>query len=395
VPVWHEITKPWRESGQLVVLGIAQEQHPERCTLFADWQDLDWPILWDPFHLTGSPAVPNVFALDEQGIVRAVGPSPEWLRDEFLDHDFEPDAAAPVPTWPVSPGEDDALGRILFAADGVARDALLDEAIEELQRTVAAHPGDGAALFRLGVALRMRFDGGGRRAADFQTALDAWAAALATDPNVYIWRRRIQQYGPRMDKPYPFYSWVQEAATALRERGTDPPAWVASGQLTAAELAQPRRELQPATEDETPPDPEGAIHRVEEGFEVATAAAWDSSGARSGRLPLARVHLDLRPVPGSGQHWNNEAGPLQVWLGHPELPEGWVVERRLLSVEGAPDAEVSDEPRRLEFEVRLPHGAEGSGQLTGYALFNTCSDEDGTCVFRRLDFTVELDPPTG
>ena len=29
--VWHEAAKPWRASGRLVVLGIAQEQHRERC----------------------------------------------------------------------------------------------------------------------------------------------------------------------------------------------------------------------------------------------------------------------------------------------------------------------------------------------------------------------------
>lgn len=394
MPVWHDITTAWRESGQLAVLGIAQEQHPERCVLFADWQGIDWPILWDPFHLTGSPAVPNVFALDEHGIVRAIGPSPDWVRDEFLGQEFEADETGPAPIWPVTPAAG-ALGGVLFAEDAEARDAVLDGAIEELQQVSAAHPDDGAALFRLGVALRMRFDSDGRHATDFQDALDAWAAALATDPNVYIWRRRIQQYGPRMDKPYPFYSWVQDAAAALEARGVAPPSWIGAGQLTAAELARPRQELQPATEAEAEPDPQGAILRDTGGFEVATAVAWDSSGGRSGRAPLARVHLDLRPVPGSGAHWNNEAGPLQVWLGGDALPEGWVVERRLLEHDGSRTEDASDEARRLEFELRLPDGTAETGQLTCYALFNACSDEDGTCVYRRLDFQLDLTPPAG
>ena len=37
-----------------------------------------------------------------------------------------------------------------------------------------------------------------RRPGDFQAAVDAWGSAPALDPNQYIWRRRIEQYGPRL-----------------------------------------------------------------------------------------------------------------------------------------------------------------------------------------------------
>ena len=57
-PVWHELTAPLRASGELVLVGITEEQHPDRCALFAQWQGFDWPILWDPFNLTRSAAVP-------------------------------------------------------------------------------------------------------------------------------------------------------------------------------------------------------------------------------------------------------------------------------------------------------------------------------------------------
>ena len=58
--------------------------------------------------------------------------------------------------------------------------------------------------------------------ASFQRAIDAWGQALAIDPNHYIWRRRIQQYGPRLIKPYPFYDWVEQAAREIRARGETP-----------------------------------------------------------------------------------------------------------------------------------------------------------------------------
>ncbi len=388
MPVWHELTKTWREEGRLALLGIAQEQHPERCGLFAEWKGFDWPILWDPFHLTASPAVPNVFALDEQGIVRAINPSPEWVRDEFLDREFPAptgDSSSP-PAWPVRPDEG-ALGRLLYAPDGPNLAGHLDQAIDELREVAHEHPGDGAAQFRLGVAYRMRFDSSRRQATDFQAALDAWGAALATDPNVYIWRRRIQQYGPRMDKPYPFYSWVAEAAAELESRGVPARPW--TRQLSAAELAQPRRDFEPGTDPGQAPDERGQIHRAGDEFELATAVAWDSYG----RAPLARVHLNLRPRPGSGAHWNNQAGPLQVWLGDPALPAGTSVEQRLLTYGGVPTDVVSDESRQLEFELRLPEGSSEPLPLVGYALFNSCSDVDGTCVYRRLDFELDLDPP--
>ena len=51
----------------------------------------------------------------------------------------------------------------------------------------------------------MRHDSGFRRIGDFANAVNAWSQARNADPNQCIWRRRLQQYGPRLAKPYPFY----------------------------------------------------------------------------------------------------------------------------------------------------------------------------------------------
>ncbi len=52
------------------MLGVTQEQHADRCRLFAQWKQFGWPILHDPINLLEAPAVPIVVAIDEHGIVR-------------------------------------------------------------------------------------------------------------------------------------------------------------------------------------------------------------------------------------------------------------------------------------------------------------------------------------
>lgn len=84
MPVWYEFAKKYREEGLLEIVGIATEQHPERTRLFAQWKELDFPILWDPFNLTGSSAVPNHVFVDEFGIVRHTHLGQEHFEDEFL-----------------------------------------------------------------------------------------------------------------------------------------------------------------------------------------------------------------------------------------------------------------------------------------------------------------------
>jgi hypothetical protein len=46
--------------------------------------------------------------------------------------------------------------------------------------------------------------------------------------------------------------------------------------------------------------------------------------------------------------------------------------------------------RRVEFELRVPEAAAtGSVSIPAYALYYVCEDVDGTCVYRRQDFTIE------
>src|SRR5579863_2369784 len=90
---------------------------------------------------------------------------------------------------------------------------------------------------------------------DFRAAVEAWGTALDLDPNQYIWRRRIQQYGPRLDKPYPFYDWVVAAEAAIRKRGEAP--IVLPVRPDGAEIAQPIKSFATTREVPVNPDPKG------------------------------------------------------------------------------------------------------------------------------------------
>ncbi|MHC4235358.1 MAG: TlpA family protein disulfide reductase, partial [Planctomycetota bacterium] len=83
-----------QQQGKLQMLGIIQEQHPERCRLFMQWKQVDWPVLTDPLNLLGVGVVPITLAIDEHGVVRAVLRKPDQLKD-FVDQ--APPQAGPAP----------------------------------------------------------------------------------------------------------------------------------------------------------------------------------------------------------------------------------------------------------------------------------------------------------
>ena len=97
MPVWHEGTTRWVKEGKLVLLGVTQEQHADRCRLLAQWHGFDWPILHDPINILEPPAVPILTAIDEYGIVRLTRPALATFQAEFLGKTFADDAKPPPP----------------------------------------------------------------------------------------------------------------------------------------------------------------------------------------------------------------------------------------------------------------------------------------------------------
>jgi hypothetical protein len=400
VPVWHEGTARWVKEGRLVLLGVTQEQHPDRCRLLAQWKGLSWPILHDPINVLGPSAVPLLVAIDEYGIVRDTRPRLDRFEADFLSKAFADDAkggrpASPTPELPpgrTRPDFDALRGRAEKEGAAAWRrlgDALalwggegqVNAAISAYSRALKFAPGDGAIQFRLGVCYRRRYESALRQPGDFQAAVDHWGRALAGNPNQYIWRRRIQQYGPRLDKPYAFYDWVEEAERAIRARGEEPVALAV--RPAGAEIARPARSFPERPPAARPPDPDGKVGRDREGL-IRAEVTVVPPRVRPGQA--VRVHVVLGPGAKGKAHWNNEAEPLRLWVAP---PAGWRVAEQLL-VAAVPRKAVSAEERAFDFEVMAPARAKGATRLPAYALYHVCDDRGGQCRFLRLDISIEL-----
>jgi hypothetical protein len=355
------------------MLGIIEEQHPERTRLFMQWKQMDWPVLVDSLNLLGVSAVPMTLLIDEHGIIRAVNPKQNTFQ-EFLETNY------PKPS-PAQAGTPGVTG--LIAADRLflqEEPERLGKIIQLYQQALAKSPEEGALHFRLGVAYRKRYDSEQRQAQDFARAVTQWRRALEIDPNQYIWRRRIQQYGPRLDKPYSFYDWVNQARREIRARGQVPIELAV--EPGGAEFAQPAKQFEPPSGAASEPDPNGRIFRDQDGLiRVETVVVPNTSAAAAS----ARVHLIFQPNPARKAHWNNEVDGLAVWVNP---PAGWEVDNRLLTVKNPPQA-VSQEERRLELEVRGPRGS--TAEVPAYALYYVCEDVDGTCLYRRQDIRIHID----
>ena len=375
MPGWHEKTKALQQEGKLRLVGIVEEQHPDRTRLFMQWKEMGWPLLHDPLNLLDVEAVPLTYLIDEHGVVRYEKPSEEDLRT-FLATDYSPIAAEPLDLIPASGSAEHLL---LWEGD-----ASLERAIRVLEERVRERPDDARAHFRLGVARRREYDSDFRAANDFQKAIEQWVKALDLDPNQYIFRRRIQQYGPRLDKPYPFYDWVPEARQALLGRGETPVELrVEPG---GAEFAAPIEKLvdDGRPDERVEPDPEGRIYRDDKPL-IRSETVVVPNVVASGEA--ARVHVVLRPDENVKAHWNNEVSDLVFWVSP---PRGWRVDDRLHRV-AVPPEPVSQELRRIEFEIQAPPGFSGSTTIPAYALYYVCEDVDGTCLYRRQDIEATIE----
>lgn len=376
VPGWHEATKGWQQAGDVRMVGIIQEQHPDRARLFMQWKRMDWPILVDSLNLLETTVVPLTLLIDEHGIIRQVRPpldDLERVRREFVDADFEPPAAG-LAAERIRPAPAEEL--YLRAPDEV------DAIIAAFEQEVTASAGDPRTLFRAGVAYRARYDSPRRRPGDFQKAVGYWQRALDADPNQYIWRRRIQQYGPRLDKPYPFYDWVPAAREQIAARGETPaPLTVEPG---GAEFASPLEEFAAGPAPAAPPEADARILRDDGAFvgaETTVVPAWIMAGGS------ARAHVTFLPNAAIKAHWNNEVDGLVFRV---EPTGAWQVDQRVVTLPNPPEV-VSREPREVEIEIRAPQdAAPGVAEIRAYALYYVCEDVNGVCLYRRQDVTLRL-----
>jgi hypothetical protein len=397
--VWHERTSKLRAERKLDVLGIVEEQHPDRSGLFLQWKGIDWPVLADPLNLLGVKAVPLAFLVDEHGVVRRAKATPEDVDAFLAAAPPKPEGIAPAnvlldpellaKTLMASPPEKQTAAEWLRLGDAFylsGRKGALSRAIDAYGRAASLH-GSPEASFRLGVALRSRFESAEAGDGDFRAAIAAWGRALEARPDQYIWRRRLEQYGPRLEKPYAFYDWVEAARKEVAARGGKP---VELGvEPRGSELAGQAKTFAAVPDGDEGPDPAARVPRDEKPFvriECAVAPAKVQAGK------TARVHIAMRPNVRLKAHWNNEARPLVVWLSP---PAGVELDARRLEAPNAATA-ASSELRTVECELRAGTGAPpGRLAVPGYALYFVCEDVDGVCYFLRQEFDVALDVAGG
>ena len=276
------------------------------------WKQFDWPLLWDPFNLLELPAVPITMILDAEGVIRLLQPKldraddiVQVVRDGFEPMEFPQELPSPVPDRSalVEPLDglseswsDHAVALALWGGSDRLDDAVAASA------PATTGDSDGRAWFRRGVILRMRHDSTYRQGSDFAESTDAWTRALDADPANYVWRRRLQQYGPRLAKPYAFYDWIVTARDEITARGEVPVTLTAEPE--GAEFAEPLRGVTDVA-PEAPPPPDPRI--TEDQTWIDSVVTVVPARVRAG--DAARVHVDLRPGEDNEIHWNNEAGP--------------------------------------------------------------------------------------
>lgn len=374
MPGWHARTKDLVKGGKLLVAGLAPEQHGDRMALFLQWKGMqDMPVMLDSFNLLGLKAVPTTVLIDESGLIRFRNPSKEELN-RFLDL-----PAAEVGTASRAP-------RPVPAMAGLDQPNL---ALEHLMTRVPNAPGmepDATLLFQFGVAFRKRFDSPLRGEGDFAQAVDCWRKALELDPSNYIWRRRLQQYGPRLDKPYPFYNWIVQARKDITARGDTPLPLVT--EPTGAEIAHPAGKSADKEAAKIPPhpDPDNKLPR-ETGaffsFEHTVVPHTSKPGS------AVRVFVETRPLNGHNAKWNDEAGLSSIRV---VSPKGWTAQPAWLPLRpSGPDA--LTETRRVEFELRRKKDApspDAPPECTVQVFTHVCHGREGTCEFRRRDVPIVL-----
>jgi len=383
VPGWHVSTNEWQRAGRLQLLGIVQEQHPERARLFMQWKQLPWPVMADPLNQLGVAAVPMTLLIDEHGIIRKLNPSQEDVA-AFVDAPAA--GVTPSPEPPAQPGLErtpDPANRASWAEAAVlwgdARQ--LDEALRVYSDLLREPPADGALHFRAGVAFRKRYDSPARQPGDFQAAVGHWTRALELDPNQYIWRRRVQQYGPRLAKPYAFYDWIPTARNEITAQGETPvPLGAEPG---GTEFATPTRQLETEANPMPDPDPADRIHLDNQGLIQAEVTVVPAS-VKPGEA--VRIHIEFRPDTALQAHWNNEVDGLVFQL---RPPVGWRADPAWQRLP-MPMAAVSNEVRSLECELVAPKEATGIIEVPAYALYYTCEDTTGTCLYRRLNLSISI-----
>ena len=384
LPVWYQKVKKLVDEKKIHLIGVVQEQHPDRSKLYRQWKQYDFPILVDSLNLLDFKVIPIVMGLDESGVVREnrlnMRSFEAFLKSPYDKSEVNGSKAYPSIDELKVKKDYRRLGEALFLNGD---ETTLDDAVSAFQEAVKLKPQDARAHFRLGVALRKRYESRMKKDGDSQKAIESWTKALSLDPNQYIWRRRLQQYGPRLSKPYNFYSWVTEARQAIKARGETPHPL--SSEPQGSELLDRRKKVDSKIMPN--PDPDGKVNLDEDSlvtYDVSITPTPVKPGDR------VRVRFTFNVDTFNKVAWNNEGGGIELNVS---LPEGFKAMEGTYTVSNSKKGS-STEKRVLECEIEVDKKiASSTKYLKAYVCFHVCESVNGTCYYLRknVNFSIKVD----
>lgn len=365
--------------GKLLTVGLAPEQHGDRMALFLQWKQMEEiPVMIDSYNNLGLRAVPLTLLIDESGVIRHQNPSDEVLARFLASPPAEVGSAAPAPR-PVT-----VFPRLDPTGAAFEQELVrLDDAF--------GHPPtftnrNSEAAFRMGVAHRKRYDSPEGTPEDFEKAVHYWSGALRKDPSNYIWRRRLQQFGPRLDKPYPFYNWISQARQDIRDRGDLPHPLVV--EPSGAETARPGNADPDREQAEPHPDPFHKLPEQDPGHFTPTIVYVPHT---DGVTEAFRVFVELEPVADRAK-WNDEGGRSTL---RPVAPPNWSVTPEVLTfrpVAGRSSRTVEFELRRTSPFDPFVEDRQAPPKLTLQFFLHSCFGTPEVCAYQRLDLPSPIPP---
>ena len=166
-------------------MGVVQEQHADRAWLYRQWRKLEWPIYVDALNTLDLAVVPIVVAIDESGIVRHDRITPERLAVDFVSVEYPAAAIPPSYSRVVEPdlkrlgdiarssesakawrdfGDACSLVGQMYCSARMSKANDTCDLVQAYEKAIALDSNDGRAHFRLGVALRARYESAARKA---------------------------------------------------------------------------------------------------------------------------------------------------------------------------------------------------------------------------------------
>ena len=128
--------EPFLKAGKLVVIGVMQDQHADRCRLYRQWRQLKWPLYIDSLNTLDHRVVPIPIFIDESGIIRRRGRVSKESVREFVEARYPVTKESKVAVR-LTKGD-------VFYLKG-KRPVAFEKAIKEYAK---AGPRDARALFR-------------------------------------------------------------------------------------------------------------------------------------------------------------------------------------------------------------------------------------------------------